>query len=257
MNILISNDDGIFARGLHLLTQAFAPYEDVNLYVCAPDKERSCVGHGLTLFNELVLEDWPLSDFQGPVVWAKSCSGTPGDCIRIALCILEEEENVHVDLVCSGINDGSNVGSDINYSGTIAACREAVIDGIPAIGFSSSRGLSYGENFLRIVPYIIDHFAGKIPENTILNVNTIDIPWSELKGYRSAKLAHLHYPCLYKKVDSDDGKRHYGFASFSVINHTKDEDADRNLVNDGYIAVSFIPLLQDAEYHMAEVDALL
>ena len=256
MNILISNDDGIFARGIHLLTEAFAPYENINLYVCAPDRQRSTIGHALSIFSELVLEDWPLSDFKGPVVWAKSCSGTPGDCIRIALCVLERQ-GIRIDLVCSGINDGSNVGSDTYYSGTVGAAREAVIDGIPAMAFSSSRGLDYGENFLRIIPHIFDRFVGRIPEKTILNVNSLDVPWTELKGYRQAKLGVLHYPCIYTLMDSDDGKEHYAFGSFQVISDTKDEDADRNLVNDGYITVSFIPLLQDAASTMGAVAELL
>ena len=256
MNILVTNDDGIFARGIHLLTKGFGSFEDVNIYVCAPDRQRSCVGHGLTLFDDITLEDWPLDDFEGPVVWAKSCSGTPADCIRLALCVLGDS-GVLIDMVCSGVNDGSNVGSDINYSGTIAACREATIEGIPAIGFSCARGLKYGENFMRIIPEIFGKFRGNIPPLTILTVNTTDLPWEELKGYRPARLAHITYPCRYTPLESEGGKQRFAFASFTLDVLSKEEDADRNLIDDGYIAVSFIPLLQDAGSTMRDVEKLL
>ena len=130
MNILISNDDGIFAPGIKKLACLLSKIKDADIYVCAPDRERSCVGQGLTLFDDLYLYDQPAEDFGPAVVWAKSCSGTPGDCVRLALSVLGMK-GIKIDLVCAGINNGGNTGSDINYSGTFAACREAAIDGFP------------------------------------------------------------------------------------------------------------------------------
>ena len=253
MNILISNDDGIFAPGIKKLARLLSRIKDTEIYVCAPDKERSCVGHGLTLFNDLFLYDYPPEDLGPAVLWAKSCSGTPADCVRLALCVLGMK-GIKIDLVCAGINNGGNTGSDINYSGTLAACREAVIDGFPAIAFSSTKGLEYLDNFDLIVPYIFERFAGKLPENTILNVNAPNIPWADIKGYRAAALAQLRYPPRYTMVDySQDEKEasenteRFAFASFAVEVVQGGEDSDTVMVKDGWISVSLIPLLQDTE----------
>ena len=263
MNILISNDDGITAPGIKKLAQLLSHIKDAELYVCAPDRERSCVGHGLTLFDDLFLYDYPLEDLGPAVVWAKSCSGTPADCVRVALAVLGAK-GIHVDLVCAGINNGGNTGSDINYSGTLAACREAVIDGIPAMAFSSTKGIDYLDNFDLIVPHICERFMGKLPENTILNVNAPNIPWSEMKGYRAASLAQLRYPPRYTMMDySEDEKEasenteRYAFASFAMEVVRGGKDTDNVLVKDGWISVSIIPLLQDCGGTMPLVQSLL
>ena len=263
MNILISNDDGITAPGIKKLAQLLSKVKDAELYICAPDRERSCVGHGLTLFDDLFLYDYPPEELGPAAVWAKSCSGTPADCVRVALAVLNAK-GIHIDLVCSGINNGGNTGSDINYSGTLAACREAVIDGLPAMAFSSTKGLDYLDNFDIIVPHVFERFAGKLPEDTILNVNAPNIPWSEIKGYRAASLAQLRYPPRYTMMDySEDEKEasenteRYAFASFAMEVVRGGEDSDNVLVKDGWISVSIIPLLQDCSGTMPLVQSLL
>ena len=263
MNILISNDDGINAPGIKKLAQLLSRIKDAELYICAPDRERSCVGHGLTLFDDLFLYDYPPEDLGPAVVWAKSCSGTPADCVRLALAVLGAK-GITVDLVCSGINNGGNTGSDINYSGTLAACREAVIDGFPAMAFSSTKGIDYLDNFDIIVPHICGRFIGKLPEDTILNVNAPNVPWSEIKGYRAASLAQLRYPPRYTMMDySEDEKEasknteRYAFASFAMEMVHAGDDSDTAMIKDGWISVSIIPLLQDCSGTMDLVRSLL
>ena len=181
----------------------------------------------------------------------------------MALAVLGAK-GIHIDLVCAGINNGGNTGSDINYSGTLAACREAVIDGLPAFAFSSSKGIDYLDNFDLIVPYICGRFTGKLPEGTILNVNAPNIPWPEIKGYRAASLAQLRYPPRYTLVDySEDEKgpdgdaERYAFASFAMEVVKGGEDSDTVMVKDGWISVSIIPLLQDCSGTMPLVERLL
>ena len=263
MNILISNDDGIFAPGIKKLAYLLSKIKDADIYVCAPDRERSCVGHGLTLFDDLYLYDQPAEDFGPAVVWAKSCSGTPGDCVRLALSVLGMK-GIKIDLVCAGINNGGNTGSDINYSGTFAACREAAIDGFPAIAFSSTRGLDYLDNFDLIVPEIYSRFAGKIPAGYVLNVNAPNIPWADIKGYRSASLAQLRYPPRYTLVDRTgedemppEDTETFAFASFAMEVVNAAEDADTVLVKDGWVTVSLIPLLQDTAETKAFTERML
>ena len=263
MNILISNDDGIFAPGIKKLAQLMSRIKDADIYVCAPDRERSCVGHGLTLFDDLYLYDQNAEDFGPAVVWAKSCSGTPGDCVRLALCVLGMK-GIKIDLVCAGINNGGNTGSDINYSGTFAACREAVIDGFPAIAFSSTKGLDYLDNFDLIVPEVCSRFIGKIPQGCVLNVNAPNIPWPEIKGYRSASLAQLRYPPRYTLVDRTEENETppqdtevFAFASFAMEIVGSGEDTDTALVKDGWVTLSLIPLLQSLEETRALTERLL
>ena len=189
MNILISNDDGIAAIGIKKLAQFLGLVEGCRVYVCAPDSERSNIGHGITIRSDLYLTEVPADGFGPAAVWAASCSGTPADCVRLALSVLKEK-GVQIDMVCGGINNGLNCGTDINYSGTIAVCREAVIDGVPeAIAFSSSTGMAYVDNFSFIIPDIIKKYAGNIPKDHLLNVNVLDRPWSDVKGYAAASLA--------------------------------------------------------------------
>ena len=256
MNILLTNDDGIAARGIHLLAEAFTGMDGVQLYICAPDGERSSIGQGMTVKNDIIMEDWPLSDYKGPVVWAKSCSGTPADCVRMGQYLLGLD-GVKIDLVCSGINHGGNAGTDTNQSGTVAACREAATAGIPTIAFSSSRGISCGENFFKVVPDVVKKTAGKLPPRTILNVNMRDLPWEEIKGYRAAKLADMAHACNYHPVESDDGKAHYRFSGFTLPPPDKDPQTDRSLTDGGYISVSILPILPEVAQFSHLVEELL
>ena len=259
MNILISNDDGIFAEGIKKLAEGLSLVEDVRLYICAPDTERSNIGHGITVRSDLYLTECSAERFGPKAEWAAACSGTPADCVRIALSILEGR-GIKTDLVCAGINNGLNTGTDINYSGTIAACREAVIDGVPAMAFSSSRGLVHADNFLRIVPEIFTRFAGKLPQDTILNVNAMDKPWEDIRGYRAAGLSINTYPPWYLPAEDEEsvpGRKRYTFNSYSLKLTDRTGTADTTLLKEGYVSVSLIPLLPDAASCMQFVSDLL
>lgn len=130
MRILVVNDDGIRAPGIERLARFAAQLGEV--WVVAPEKQSSGMSQKLTLFEEMLLrqETFPVS-----VCGAWSVGGTPADCVKIALdCLLDRLP----DYVFSGINNGYNAGFDIAYSGTIGACFEAVMNGIPAIAFSAA-----------------------------------------------------------------------------------------------------------------------
>ena len=121
MKILISNDDGIMANGIRALVEALSVENDV--YVVAPDRERSAAGHSLTLHTPIRVEELD------PKYGAKRnwvTTGTPGDCVKIALnAILAPEEKP--DFVISGINHGPNLGTDILYSGTVSCALEGAM----------------------------------------------------------------------------------------------------------------------------------
>ena len=129
-NILISNDDGIFALGVRTLADTLAQAGHQVTVVC-PDRERSATGHGLTLHQPIRAKEVD-SVFDDRVV-AWSCSGTPADCVKFALSAVMK---TRPDFVYSGINHGPNLGTDVLYSGTVSAAMEGVLEGIPSVAFS-------------------------------------------------------------------------------------------------------------------------
>ena len=163
--ILISNDDGIQAAGLKALCEAMLPLGEV--VVMAPDVERSAVGHAITLSDSLRIMDVDLG-LDG--VTAQSCSGTPADCVKLAiLAVLPRRP----DLVVSGINHGSNTGINVIYSGTVSAATEGSILGIPSVAFSID---SWDPPDFGPAKAIAQQVARRVldkglPGGTLLNVN--------------------------------------------------------------------------------------
>ena len=145
IKILISNDDGIFALGVRTLANTLAE-AGYDVTVVCPDRERSATGHGLTLHQPIRAQI--VEDFFNPKITAWSCSGTPSDCVKLALSTLVESPP---DFIVSGINHGSNLGTDVLYSGTVSAAMEGIIEGIPSIAMSlasfSSRQFQPGADF--------------------------------------------------------------------------------------------------------------
>ncbi len=129
MRILLVNDDGVFSPGLHALAEAAKQFGEVT--VLAPDRQCSAMSMKITIFEELRLRREPDFPVEGVEAW--SLSGTPADCVKIALNYLLPEKP---DWVFSGVNNGFNTGVDILYSGTIGAAMEALSKGIPAAAFS-------------------------------------------------------------------------------------------------------------------------
>lgn len=129
--ILITNDDGIDAAGLWLLAEAATRYGDVT--IVAPSEEQSAMSHGITTRRNLEIRDYPSPNRK---IRAYHVSGKPADCVIVA----HERLDLKFDYVFSGINHGTNLGVDINYSGTVGAASEAILFGVPAAAFSSALG---------------------------------------------------------------------------------------------------------------------
>jgi 5'-nucleotidase len=181
MRILLTNDDGWNAPGLNLLAAALRSQAEV--VIVAPDRNRSGASNSLTLNDPLRVETL------GPLVYA--VNGTPTDCVHLALTGLLDHEP---DLVISGINDGSNLGDDVLYSGTVAAAMEGRSLGLPAISVSlvDAPDRLY-ETALEVVRVILGHLESvRWPQDTILNVNVPSIPWAHLRGFRATRLGHRH-----------------------------------------------------------------
>ena len=138
--ILITNDDGINSRGLRRLIEFMQ--EIGNVFVVAPDSPQSGMGHAITLDSTLSVQKVSLHGLDNKFE-AYSCSGTPADCVKLALQELLPEKP---DICVSGINHGSNASINVIYSGTMSAAMEAGIEGIPSIGFSLC-DFAYDANF--------------------------------------------------------------------------------------------------------------
>jgi 5'-nucleotidase len=180
MNILLTNDDGIYAEGLWALEAALRGRHAVT--VVAPDRERTAVSHGITLHQPLRAS--PLAVNGGCEGYA--VNGTPADCVKLGVLEILSQPP---DLVVSGLNPGANVGVNINYSGTVAAAREAALAGIPAIAASIETGAMYA---YAAAAGFIAHLAEAIARRgltprTFLNVNFPNASWQDIAGVRISR----------------------------------------------------------------------
>ncbi len=208
MNILVSNDDGIFALGIRTLANALARAGHQVTVVC-PDRERSATGHGLTLHRPLRVEE--VEGVFDPAVTAWACSGTPSDCVKLALdAVLLEAP----DFVVSGINHGANLGTDVLYSGTVSAAMEGVLEGIPAIAISLT-SFSYKEfnpaaQFAVRLTQQLEKHSLNLP--VLLNVNVPPVPAEDIKGTVIACQGIRRYFDQFEKRVDPRGKTYYWLA---------------------------------------------
>lgn len=183
MKILISNDDGIFAPGIEALVQAFsgAGYEVI---VCAPDSQRSAASHSLSIGRPLTVKE---VDFPGAAK-AYAVGGTPADCVKLGLTVLCPEAQA----VVSGVNKGYNVGTDILYSGTVAAAMEGAICGRPALAISQ---MEKRTDFSRAAALAVEMFE-KLMKNPLAPLSVLNVNYpacDEIKGVLTAGMGQLHY----------------------------------------------------------------
>jgi 5'/3'-nucleotidase len=176
LNVLLTNDDGIEAEGLHAMRAALAALPDLRLVVIAPDGNRSAMARSITTNRPLWVEAIQFAD--GGLGYATD--GTPVDCVRLAALKLIEDFETHV--VVSGVNHGNNLGDDITYSGTVAAALEGLVLGLPAIAVSQQLLAREREARAENLPRF-NHVAGfvarlverlgdvPLPPGTLLNVN--------------------------------------------------------------------------------------
>jgi len=176
----LTNDDGVYASGLWALYRRFATRHRV--LVIAPDRERSAIGHAITLHRPLHVTEVRVDGG----LKAYSVTGTPADCIKLGILEILKQRP---DLVISGINQGANVGINLNYSGTVAAAREAALYGIPALAVSACGNPEQRcEEIASFIETLADYvFKNGLPSGTFINVNLPDIPLSGVKGIRFSR----------------------------------------------------------------------
>ena len=252
MNILISNDDGINSVGLTSLVKAFAKLGDV--YVVAPEGERSSNSHHLTCFGKVRIEERNVEGAKK----AYALWGTPADCAYLGLAFLFKDR---IDLLVSGINVGLNTSTDIVYSGTIAAAREAYIQNIPslAVSIDSSGDTNYDLAAEYAVKIAIKYLQDENKHDYFLNVNVPNLSKEEVKGIRVCdKVAIIHYDNNLSMIE-EDGINYVKINDvlIDVTYDPEDLSIDYSAVKKGYVAVS--PLYNDHFDHkyMKHVEKLL
>ncbi|MEO0458534.1 MAG: 5'/3'-nucleotidase SurE [Cyanobacteria bacterium P01_A01_bin.114] len=208
MKILVSNDDGIFAMGIRALANALAKAGHGVIVVC-PDRERSATGHGLTLHKPIRVE--AVTTVFEPTVQAWACSGTPADCVKLALdAILDNPP----DLVLSGINHGANLGTDVLYSGTVSAAMEGVLEGVSSIALSLANASFQDFQPAATAACNLVRQLGRQPIQlpVLLNVNIPPVSASDIKGTCVARLGMRRYFDLFDKRVDPRGKTYYWLA---------------------------------------------
>jgi 5'-nucleotidase len=223
--LLISNDDGIFAKGLFALAKELKNHFEIA--IVAPDRQRSGTGIGLTLHRAIGVEEVAL--FEGVKSW--KTSGKPADCVKLGLSVLLDYKP---DMIVSGINQGSNSGRNALYSGTVGAAMEGAIRGIPAIAFSSID--EENPDYEGISPFtapIIKHFLKHpMPIGTVINVNFPNCKGSEIKGVKYARQGMSYYG---EKPYFDSKELGY-YISKQELLYDEDAHSDITYLSQNYIS---------------------
>lgn len=253
-HILITNDDGIHAPGLQALCDALSPIADIT--VVAPAYEQSCVGLSITTRTPLKIEKHL---FRNQDFAAFSVTGTPADCVKLALNVVLETAP---DLVVSGINRGSNAGRNILYSGTVAGAIEGALHDIPAIAFSC---LDYFETDYQVaalhIPKIVNHvLCHRLTEGSFLNIN---FPTKELKiqGYKMTKQGKEYWAEEPKeRFHPVEGHAYYWIGA-KLKAFEEEEDSDISWLQKGYITavpvnISSLTDLGQLNHHRHRFDNL-
>ena len=241
--ILVTNDDGITAPGLRMLISIVKKIGEV--VVVAPDSPQSGMGHAITLDTALFSKKMKI-DLDSEGIDEYSCSGTPADCVKLALQELLPKKP---DICVSGINHGSNSSINVIYSGTMSAAVEAGIEGIPAIGFSLcdynwEADFSQSRDFIFTI--VSQALKNGIPKGTVLNVNIPKLQKNKLKGIKICRQAKANWKEKFDKRTNPMGKDYYWLTGeFLLLD--RGEDTDEWALANGYISV--VPTQFDLTAH--------
>lgn len=231
MNILITNDDGIYADGIIELAKAISKI--ANVYVVAPESQKSATGHAITIHSPIMVHKIDM----GENIKSYAISGTPADCVKVGIEGLFKD--INIDLVLSGINNGSNLGTDVIYSGTVSAALEGFILNKPSIAISYDEVNVKREIYKDASKYVvnlIENIKDKLDllNDCILNVN---IPNTKIKGSKITKLGQRNYDNAMVEKINPFGQKYYWIGG-KLMELDQDEDSDIACVKDGYISIT-------------------
>ncbi len=226
MNVLVCNDDGIYSEGIIALAKCLCKKH--NVLVVAPDGNRSAYSHSLSISKDITVKRVELcSEFESYAI-----SGTPADCVKFAYHVFKDFK---IDLVCAGINKGSNLGTDVIYSGTVSAGLEANYLGLPAFAFSST---SHSDNLFDISGIIAGKIVDKLKDiaspSFTFNVNIPNKKLEEIFGCKYTKLGLQIYTDEYIKTGEDS----YRLIGEPIVHDKNDCDCDVEWNRKNYVTVT-------------------
>lgn len=235
--ILVTNDDGFFSKGIQTLAEILKELGEV--YIVAPDRDRSAVSHALTMHRPLRVESIKENCY--------SVNGTPTDCVVVGVKKLLPGKP---DLIVSGINKGSNLGEDITYSGTVSAAIEGTILGVPsfAISLVGERPFKYetaGYYAHKIAKFVLEK---GLPSDTLLNINVPNKTLQEINGIKVTKQGKRSYENSIHEIFSPWGEKQYWIGG-GVISWQQMDETDIQAIMEGY--VSLTPLHIDLTNYQA------
>jgi len=244
MKILVSNDDGVFSPGIITLSRVLEEHGH-SLCVVAPDRERSSVGHSITLTRPLRL--WEIEGGGYPESMKVYASeGTPSDCVVLGLEAVAPES----EMVISGINRGPNLADDLTYSGTVSAAMEGHIFGRPSIAVSlNSIQSDKVENFESAAESIVTILQGfqnfLFPKGILLNVNVPNLPAGEIRGFRITRKGIRIYRDKVNPVKDPKGRSYYWISG--QPDDVMHEGSDVRAVSEGFVSIT--PIHMDMTHY--------
>lgn len=251
MRFLLTNDDGIYAKGLSALYEELS--RDADCLIVAPEVEQSAIGHAITIFRPLMVRKARKNGrFLGYAV-----AGTPADCVKIGIRELSERP---VDLVVSGINRGANVGINVIYSGTVSAATEGSIMGVPAIAvsldsFNSDADYSVAARYARRIAQFLmkQNSLRHIP----VNVNVPALPEDEIKGVVVTRQGRARLVESYERRVDPRENIYYWLTGETQLSEQEDPQADACALRKGMVTIT--PIYYDLTRHdvLAELDRLV
>ncbi|WP_278600460.1 5'/3'-nucleotidase SurE [Clostridium tertium] len=230
MKILITNDDGINARGIIALAKEISKKHEI--IVVAPREQKSASSHSISIHNPIKIREEKLDEnFK-----VYSLVGTPADCTQAGLSLLGGD----IDIVISGINRGLNCGTDILYSGTVSAAVEGAIYSVPSIAISMDVDWSKeDEDYSKAAKWISKILdvaeKGYLKENVVLNVNVPNINEEDIKGLKVCRLGKSTYKTNYILVEENEDKV---YVTKGTRNDILEDDSDLYFLSQGYVTLT-------------------
>ncbi|MDP5143974.1 5'/3'-nucleotidase SurE [Rheinheimera baltica] len=226
MRILLSNDDGVHAKGMQVLQQALSQIAEVT--TVGPDRNCSGASNSLTLINPLRVQQMDNGFL--------AVNGTPTDCVHLAISQLLD---CTPDLVVAGINHGANLGDDVLYSGTVAAATEGRHLGLPAIAVSLA---GHDDDYFATAAYVTVQVIKKLkshplPADQILNINVPAVAIDQLKGIQVTRLGRRHKAETMTSTTDPWGRKIYWYGSLGP-ELDAGEGTDFHAVANGYASIT-------------------
>ncbi len=234
LNVLLSNDDGFFAPGLKALATTLEQFGEV--MVAAPDRERSAVGHGITVHQPLRIQEKPLLP---GMKRSFMTSGTPADCVKLAVQGLQWQP----DVVVSGINRGANLGTDVLYSGTVSAALEGLLLGFPAIAVSLCGHDEDGYTMAaEVITRLLKNDVLPLKPGALYNINVPVTAAGDVPKYRFTRQGTRIYDNIFERRQDPRGVPYFWLGG-KPLPTEEDPEVDLTAIADG--CVSITPLQPD------------